>query len=653
MGRVTTATKICNNLLLVMWVFGAFVLLAPLDLVTSFGLAILTTEYRIWIGPVTLLAFIGWSWNVCLSPLFYAIKRSRDADDVSLSDEEASKKPKVNVIGPFLGLHEKEGIRIVISLPHMASKTPTCTLVDEAGNKTTLNPPEQVGTEFVAFVFEATSLPAGQKYKYEFHLDGNDLNLEGGLTVEDCWFTAPGDFAETDSFLLMSCHNPFEIAQGCAADGWALWPKLHDILAKDPSIRFMVLGGDQVYNDDVEKFSIDRLKTNPNGERPAIVQRFTRQYQLFWENLYYRRVMARVPSLAIWDDHDITDGWGGRPGSYKLGRNTFKDEWQAYFDIARLAFQSYQMARNPKTTISPTKALTYYYDFGPNRIYMLDLRTERNANKCKVMDSDHEKALLDSINTCPSSITRLFVLSPVVPFRTNIGVDRRLSEISRGLFKATKWFKDRPAAQRILENSWAYFAGGTLLSMVLTHWSIWHVTTTILFLALMVLSGIIVAILRSKELPNLSDDLDDALSSDANKSTLVRLLRALFDWQTDNRRAIILSGDIHLAGISEIIECRNDHTATIPQIVSSPVSYQPMPKAVEGFTTTTSEIVLADNGAERLYARNIFYTSKRNFVQVIPERIDRPQINSSVHFYFEGFQYPLAFHTDYLPDPHS
>jgi len=63
-----------------------------------------------------------------------------------------------------------------------------------------------------------------------------------------------------------------------------------------------------------------------------------------------------------------------------------------------------------------------------------------------------------------------------------------------------------------------------------------------------------------------------------------------------------------------------------------------MPKVVEGLTTTTSEMVMvkAENGG-RLYTRNIFYQSKRNFVLIRQGRLSDPAARP-VEFHFEGHE---------------
>lgn len=132
------------------------------------------------------------------------------------------------------------------------------------------------------------------------------------------------------------------------------------------------------------------------------------------------------------------------------------------------------------------------------------------------------------------------------------------------------------------------------------------------------------------ELSGVSDDIDDALSSDANIASFNKILGALFRQCFNNKRCVILSGDIHTGGLSEFVMKRGERVFQIPQIVSSPIGYPPMPKAVEGFTTTRSEMGYRSEDME-IKGRNLFYFCKRNFAKVYPKRTSR-----DVEFFFEG-----------------
>ena len=140
-------------------------------------------------------------------------------------------------------------------------------------------------------------------------------------------------------------------------------------------------------------------------------------------------------------------------------------------------------------------------------------------------------------------------------------------------------------------------------------------------------------------LPDLSDDMEDGLSSGSNMESLKEIMECLTGLSKRGKEVFILSGDIHLGGLTEIIDTRQDPRTQILQVVSSPISNKPMPKVVEGLTTTTSEMVIRESDSEkRLFARNIFYSSKRNFVQLFPDKKE-----NAIAFHFEGYEFPVVF----------
>ena len=370
----------------------------------------------------------------------------------------------------------------------------------------------------------------------------------------------------------------------------------------------------------------------------------------------------------MWDDHDITDGWGSRPESFpkksiiKKKAYYFKENWWEYFKVAREAFTAYQVSRNNnKISNAPEKVFSSYLDWGDNRFILCDFRSERNSKR-KILWSDaHKQAVLSFIKKSPESIKRIFFLTPVVALRTNIKEDQRLGKVAKALFDFKSYIKKKPKGI-LLKSNWWYFLPIILFLIPITmlflkcdgcHFFVGgfqFVTYFILsicfyFLSLLSLVYILISkiiIKESSHLPELSDDIEDGLSSQANIESLKEILDTLMKVIRENKKEIfILSGDIHLGGLTEIIDTRDHNKSSILQIVSSPIASKPMPKVVEGFTTTTSEMVLRDcSNEKRLFARNIFYISKRNFVQIIPSQMDE---GKGIRFFLEGHQIPLIF----------
>lgn len=166
-----------------------------------------------------------------------------------------------------------------------------------------------------------------------------------GLDASDLYFwTLPEDgYGRQLDFLLMSCHHP-ETKKEDGFKGFAVWHQIPEIIKdeQNANVRFAILAGDQVYADDVEA---KVLKERDAGKRQEL---YLGIYKKFWDNIDYRKVLCRVPAVLMWDDHDITDGWGSREDSYSAkDPEEFSDEWRNLFGTAKEMFRIMQASRNP------------------------------------------------------------------------------------------------------------------------------------------------------------------------------------------------------------------------------------------------------------------------------------------------------------------
>lgn len=504
----------------------------------------------------------------------------------------------VKVIGPQLGLpNKKDAILITIALPHLPHiEELLCHLKSADGHQYTPVKSGCLHPRFRNFVFELDELTPDTEYFYKFaDKDGNPIDLEGGLTEADCWFYGPDFHDETDKFVLLSCNNPFSDHKK-QDSGFHMWERLNKCVSDRKDIRLLIQGGDQVYHDRIEQFSLRRLKDNDDAREDDVQSEIIKNYQHFYANLDYRQLLARIPSAAMLDDHDITDGWGGRSESFKSAglfkkSDEFKEEWLKFFKLAYSAFEAYQAVKNPEPIYD--NAATTYLDIGSNRIFLMDYRKEKNAEKNQLLSQQHEDVVLENIRR---TVQRTFILSPVVPVRIDPDLE---SNLAKGSWAAIhlhkflgKWLSQDNKLMKVIGAIGSY-----------------------------------------------TDDIYDALASDKNRPYFLRLLAAVSESHKNNQNEfIILSGDIHTGGISEIFV--NEGELTIPQIVSSPVAYKPMPKLAKGVTTTES-----DREIETIFDhlkvkfRNIFFRSKRNFAIITPGQLRNAE---GVEFYFEDVGDPVC-----------
>src|SRR6056297_256390 len=166
----------------------------------------------------------------------------------------------------------------------------------------------------------------------------------------------------------------------------AMWSRLAQ---RDAAARLNLLlhGGDQIYADEVtrahpltaewpahvpEAPAEADLATAKEAVRAELFRRYTRLYAMPG----FAELAARVPSLAMWDDHDICDGWGSLPGGVCDG-----PVGRALFDAAREAFLVFQQGVSPDAGGDTAESLGWRLDLPGMAILAPDLRSERRRDR--------------------------------------------------------------------------------------------------------------------------------------------------------------------------------------------------------------------------------------------------------------------------------
>jgi hypothetical protein len=310
--------------------------------------------------------------------------------------------------------------------------------------------------------------------------------------------------------------------------------------------HLLLQGGDQVYADsmwepnladssrkDVMAEWLD--KSWKDGNAAAVTDKMRNTLEAFYFNLYIDRwsqpevkqILARIPTIAMWDDHDLIDGWG----SYPPERQNCK-VYGAIWDSASKAFAVFQQhlkdgERHPKAIgkasadwwkqpegqKEPVKqedrkgAFSFAHRVGDIAILAIDMRSQRTS-ETQVVGATHWDEIYEWIKKdLPGDVSHFLVMSsiPVV----YPGFDT-------------------------LEN---------LLDFVPGH-------------------------------QDLEDDLRDHWNSGPHKGERVRLVHNLLDIPKRNIRVTILSGDVHVAALGIVRSTRADDTegnseAVINQLISS------------------------------------------------------------------------------------
>lgn len=156
--------------------------------------------------------------------------------------------------------------------------------------------------------------------------------------------------------------------------------------------HLLMMGGDQVYADPV--WDLSTIKTwvalTENKRRKAsFTQAMHKQVNAFYYDLYCTRwsqpevaaMLASIPTIMMWDDHDIFDGWGSYADEDQLC-----DVYRNIFAYARRYFKLFQqhLAPDEEAHAGMVKgqghfSLAYYVN--GLAIVAPDMRSERTRNQ--------------------------------------------------------------------------------------------------------------------------------------------------------------------------------------------------------------------------------------------------------------------------------
>lgn len=525
------------------------------------------------------------------------------------SDNEAAFK-KSTILGPFLGYVTTTSVKVWLHLEGGADRV-YVTVHRDLDARELLASGELRLSEDRLHTDCITIEDLNPNTKYYYRLWTNPahsipLDLQGLTHGDLCFRTLPDDpeGSEQIDFLLLSCHNPFASGQdGC--DGHAVWADIPQIIASEcnKSVRFALLVGDQVYADEWES----RLLAEPD-ERARLCL-YLDAYRTFWSNIHYRRVLCALPSVMIWDDHDITDGWGSRADSFVGETSDFKPEWQRLFASAFEAFNIMQASRNPPL-LAPGETFDCCFKVGKWGFVLADLRTNRNLRKKQLMSDNQSLRIKQWIDENKADLRAVFVASPVV--------------FSHGT----------PVIDDLTVRFWPYIMSAIDWIAKRTKW------------------GKGMQARFSKSLGDIRDDILDSWGADANADQTDDLLNYLFALQNDDKYplgVVILCGDIHTSGYATIYSSdeRHENSSSIPHITSSSVSYAPFNWLLEAvYRHASKTVVLGRKGSYSSQISHHFCARSVAVLSVRPKADGDHQLK--VKYYLEGYPEPqiLMFDLD-------
>ncbi len=290
--------------------------------------------------------------------------------------------PKEIILGPILGLESDTDYTVVFLTRDSTNKAS----VKFNENSVDANKIGEIrGSVVWKAMLSVEQLDVPQRIPYEILLEKNgDIQR-----VNHGWqFYVPGK-NEKPKFAYASCNgfSDFKLMTS-TQEPYKLWHEMRKEHDTQP-FSLMLLGGDQVYADSLWT-KVDLLKDwNELGSNEKVKRKFTNKmenavdrffYELYverWNREPFARMLAEVPSIMMWDDHDIFDGWGSYPEDIQAC-----DVYSGIFKIARKYFSLLQIRGSNSTLLSSdSDHFAMATQFRGYNILSLDHRSERTRNQ--------------------------------------------------------------------------------------------------------------------------------------------------------------------------------------------------------------------------------------------------------------------------------
>ncbi len=235
------------------------------------------------------------------------------------------------------------------------------------------------------------------------------------------------------------------------------------IILKNP--KLIIGTGDQFYSD--AGYLESSLKNHPlsawghtcNNPYPLLdsasfEKHLHNGYTSFYSFSNFRNVFSRLPSINVWDDHEIRDGWGSHGDEYINGK--LNDSLKPYYLLARKAFVEHQLATGPikisDNLIEENKSLHQELKIKNVQIFAFDLRSNRNICENRVISDSQMKDFKKWSKSVKENSEVLIISSMPLFYKSNLvaeGLAKKL--VDRGELRDDfndSWFSEPNVEQR-------------------------------------------------------------------------------------------------------------------------------------------------------------------------------------------------------------
>lgn len=345
---------------------------------------------------------------------------------------------------------------------------------------------------------------------------------------------------------------------------YKMWDKLLETHSKESSeFALLVMGGDQVYADGIWQAIPELTKFSEMPEQLQATmpcdQALQKKIEHYYENLYISRwteshqaqAFATIPTVMMWDDHDIFDGWGSYPDhiqKFEVNKTIYRAAAK-YFKIFQLRGRTGLLDQS-----NSNAHFAWQMNFFNYTILAMDHRSGRSIKEVMIPKQWADIANFLKDHNLQSN---LLVLSGVPIVYRDFGFVESMVESTPWVEETTDDLRDH---WRSREHQ------GERMKLIHT-----------------MLSELRIRTARTKISKQLTAEDAKTRSSDRNWVDS-------FWHQTSNARTIVLSGDVHVGALGVVTDHRSETPIKIHQIVSSAIMHPPpTPLEWAGILTATND----------------------------------------------------------------
>jgi len=291
-------------------------------------------------------------------------------------------------VGPIIGKVTDKTARVMAEFD--APLNATCVCTPMTGGAPVKSQPVQSSPN-KPFIYKLSGLTPGTKYRVNFESSGSQIpHIDSSFKS-----LPPGGWKlgrERPRVAVCSCNKVFVTYKiGQEAD---LWRELA-ARVRSGEVEYFFHLGDNVYADS-DMYLIEKGKAEPteachwytaltlveslpptswDAHAPQVVEIFRQIYRETWNHPPTKYVLANVPNIMIYDDHDIRDDFGDREVDYTPGT---KDYWlarKAYDAILEYQIQLHEDVPHVANPSAPFPTRSYHFhNFGDIGVYFQDVR---------------------------------------------------------------------------------------------------------------------------------------------------------------------------------------------------------------------------------------------------------------------------------------